>query len=96
MSSYVVLARWTDQGIKGVKETVRRAHQFRADCERRGIRVHDLFWTQGRYDVAVILEAPDEQALMAETLALGSLGNARTETLRAFTDVEMEGILRKL
>ena len=96
MANYVVLARWTDQGVRAAKETVRRAQQFRADCERRGIKVHDFVWTQGRYDIVFTLEAPDEKAMMAAMLALGNLGNARTETLRAFTENEMEEALRKM
>ncbi len=96
MPNYVVLTRWTDQGVRTVKETVQRAQQFRADCERRGIKVHDFLWTQGRYDTVVSLEAPDEQTMMAAMLALGNLGNVRTETLRAFTEGEMEETLRKI
>ncbi len=96
MPNYVILNRWTDQGVRTVKETVQRAQQFRADCERRGIRVHDILWTQGRYDTVVSLEAPDEQTVMAAMLALGNLGNVRTETMRAFTENEMEETLRKM
>ena len=96
MANYVVLMKWTDQGVRTVKETVQRAGAFRADCERRGIRVHEFFWTQGRYDMAWSLEAPDEQAMMAAMLALSNLGNVRTETLRAFTENETEEILRKV
>jgi uncharacterized protein with GYD domain len=95
-ANYVVLARWTDQGVRTVRETVQRAQQFRMDCERRGIKVHDFVWTQGRYDTVFSLEAPDELTMMAAMLALGNLGNARTETLRAFTENEMEEALRKM
>lgn len=96
MPNYVILNRWTDQGARTVKETVQRAQQFRMECERRGIRVHDIVWTQGRYDTVISLEAPDEQAMMAAMLALGNMGNVRTETMRAFTEGEMEETLRKM
>ena len=96
MPNYVVLNRWTDQGARTARETLQRAHQFRAECERRGIRVHDIAWTQGRYDTIMSLEAPDEQTMMAAMLALGNLGNVRTETLRAFTEGEIEETLRKM
>ena len=96
MPTYVVLTRWTDQGVRTVKETVQRAGAFRTDCERRGIRVHEFLWTQGRYDLVWSLEAPDEQTMMAAMLAIGNLGNVRTETLRAFTENEMEETLRKV
>src|SRR5215472_9225608 len=94
MPTYVVLSRWTDQGARTVKETLQRAGAFCADFERRGIRVHEIFWTQGRYDTVWSVEAPDEQAMMAAMLALGNLGNVRTETLRAFTEQEIEATLR--
>jgi uncharacterized protein with GYD domain len=96
MANYVILVRWTEQGIKDVKDTLQRAQQFRNDCERRGIRVTGLYWTEGRYDLAITLEAPDEQTMMAEVLGLCSLGNVHTETLRAFTESEMGAILRKI
>ena len=96
MPTYVVLMRWTDQGVRTVKETAQRAGAFRADCERRGIKVHEFFWTQGRYDLVWSLEAPNEQTMMATMLALGNLGNVRTETLRAFTEQEMGETLRKV
>lgn len=96
MSNYVLLIRWTDQGVRAVKETAKRAGAFRTDCERRGIRVHEFLWTQGRYDMVWSLEAPNEQTMMAAVLALGNLGNVRTETLRGFTEMEMDETLRKV
>ncbi len=96
MATYVVLAHWTDQGVKNVKDTVKRTQQFRSDCERRGIKVLGTYWTQGRYDMIAFVDAPDEQTVMAELLAMESLGNIRTEKLRAFTETEMDAILRKM
>jgi uncharacterized protein with GYD domain len=96
MATYVTLANWTDQGSKNVKDTLQRTQQFRADCERRGIKVLGVFWTQGRYDMVAFVDAPDEQALMADILAMQSKGNIRTETMRGFTEVEVDAALRKL
>lgn len=96
MPTYVSLFKWTDQGVRNAKDTVKRAREFRADLERRGGKLLSIYWTQGQYDLAVTMEAPDEQTAMAELLALGGLGNVRTETLRAFDESEMETILRKL
>lgn len=96
MPTYVGLVKWTDQGVKNARETVQRARAFREDLERRGGKLLAIYWTQGRYDIAVTMETPDEQTAMAELLALGSLGNVRTETLRAFSESEMEAILQKL
>jgi uncharacterized protein with GYD domain len=96
MPTYVSLFKWTDQGVRNAKDTVKRAREFRADLERRGGKLLSIYWTQGQYDLAVTMEAPDEQTAMAELVALGGLGNVRTETLRAFDESEMETILRKL
>jgi uncharacterized protein with GYD domain len=96
MATYITLTRWTDQGIRDVKGLVQRAQNFRIDCERRGIKVLGIYTTQGRYDTVLILEAPDEQAMMRGMLALESLGNVRTETLRAFNEVEIQAILQKI
>ena len=96
MATYVLLIYWTDQGIKNVKGLVQRAQQFRNDCERRGIKVQGTFWTQGRYDMVAFIDAPDEQVMVANALAMRSQGNVRTETLRGFTETEIDTILRKV
>jgi uncharacterized protein with GYD domain len=96
MSTYVTLIKWTDQGARSAKDTVERSRQFRADLERRGGKLLSLYWTQGHYDVITTVEAPDDQTIMAALLAIGALGNVRTETLRAFNESEMEAILRKV
>lgn len=96
MPTYVTLVSWTEQGVKNARDTVRRAREFRADVERRGGKLLNIYWTQGRYDIVSVVDFPDEQTAMAELLMLGGLGNIRTETLRAFSDSEMEEIIRKI
>ena len=96
MATYVILANWTDQGIRNVKDTIQRAQNFRAQCEQRGIKVLSFHWTQGRYDNIVVLEAPDEQTAMASLFASCQMGYIRTETLRAFSEADMGAILQKL
>lgn len=96
MATYVALMRFSEQGIKNAKDTVQRAHQFRADLERRGCKFISEYWTQGQYDIVETFEAPDDQTAMAALLALGSLGNVRTETLRAFDEAEMNTIIQQM
>ena len=96
MATYVTLVSWTEQGVKNAQDTTRRAREFRGDVERRGGKVLGLYWTQGRYDIVATVDFPDEQTAMAELLALGRIGNVRTETLRAFDENEMEHIIRKI
>ncbi len=96
MPTYVTLVKWTEQGAKNARDTVKRARELRSDIERRGGKLHSIHWTQGEYDIVTVAEFPDEQTGMAELLALGSLGNVRTETLRAFSESEMEAIIKKI
>jgi len=96
MVTYVVLAKFTDQGVRNAKESPKRADAFRQLAKTFGVTVKDVFWTQGRYDVVTIVEAPDEASAMSLSLSLGALGNVRTESLRAFSSVDMETIVGKM
>ena len=96
MPTYVALINYTEQGVKGINDTVQRARAARTQMEQRGVRMVSLVWTQGRYDLVGIIEAPDEQTASAALLGVASGGNIRTETLRAFDEAEMEAILQKL
>ena len=96
VSTYVVLYKFTDQGAKNVKDTVQRASEARADNERRGFKVQGIYWTQGQYDMVAVVEAPDEQAMMAGLFNIASAGNVRSETLRAFTAEEMQAAIKKM
>ncbi len=93
MPTYVVLYRFTDQGLKGIKDTVKRAREIRAENEKRGFKVIGMYWTQGRYDLVAIMEAPSEDAMLAGLFNIAQAGNVHSETLRAHTEAEMEKAL---
>lgn len=93
MPTYVVLYRFTDQGLKNIKETVKRAREVRAENERRGFKVLGIYWTQGRYDLVAVMDAPSEEAMTAGLFNVAEAGNVHSETLRAFTEAEMEKAL---
>jgi uncharacterized protein with GYD domain len=96
MPTYVSLFKWTEQGIKGAKDTVKRSEEARRRIEQQGGHIHEIYWTQGAYDIVTIAEFPDEETGMAFLIALGMQGNVRTETLRAFSAEDMQRILQKL
>ena len=96
MGRYVVLANFTDQGIRTVKDTTRRAKAFRELATQLGGKVGEIYWTLGRYDVVLTLEASNDETAAAILTKAGSLGNLKSETLRAFSEKEMDGILAKL
>ncbi len=96
MPTYVTLVRFTDQGIRNIKDSPKRAKAFRTLCEKLGGRVKDIYWTLGRYDIVTIVEVPDDVTMEALVYSLGSLGNVRTESLRAFTAQETSQAIGKL
>ncbi len=96
MARYVLLLNWTEQGIKGYKETVNRAAAARQAFEKKGSRVLDCYWTLGSYDLVLTAEAPDDETITAISIGLGALGNVKTTTLRAFNEEEMRKILQKV
>jgi uncharacterized protein with GYD domain len=96
MATYIVLSSFTEQGIRSVKDTTKRADMVRQVAKKFGVTVREFFWTLGSYDVVIIMEAPDDASMTAFGLAIGAEGNVRTQTLRAFSREEMNGILAKL
>lgn len=96
MVTYIVLATFTDQGIKNAKDSPKRAEAFRQMAKTFGVTVKDIFWTQGRYDIVTLIEAPDEFSATALNLSLSALGNIRTESLRAFSAADMATIVGKM
>ena len=96
MPRYVVLVNWTEQGLKNVKQTLQRTDSGADLAQKHGLKLEQAYWTVGAYDMLTIFEAPDEEALSAHLLEIGSLGNVRTTTLRAYDEQEMSGILQRL
>ena len=96
MSTYIVLASYTDQGIRNVKETTKRADAVREVAKKFGVTAREFYWTMGAHDVVVVFEAPDDASMTALTMTIGSAGNVRTETMRAFSRDEMQAVLAKV
>jgi len=96
MLNYVVLASFTDQGLKSIKDTTKRADAAKEFAGKFGVKMNEIYWTQGQYDIVTLCQANDEASISAFGLALSSQGNVKFQTLRAFTRDEMNGILSKL
>jgi uncharacterized protein with GYD domain len=96
MATYVGLIQFADQGIRNIKDTVKRGDVAIAEAEKMGMKITDAFWTMGAYDVVVLLDAPNDETATAFALKVSSLGNVKTHTLRAFRREEMESILAKI
>ena len=95
MPNYVVLYRFTEQGRKSVKESVRRAAEVRKQNEARGFKVLGHYWTQGRYDLVAVVDAPSDEAMVAGLFGIAEAGNVASESMRAYTAEEMQKLLAK-
>jgi uncharacterized protein with GYD domain len=96
MAHYVVLIDWTEQGIENIQSTMDRADAATGLLSSLGGELTDLKWTVGAHDLVATADAPDDETMAAFALALGSQGNVRTTTMRAFDRDEMAGVLAKL
>ncbi len=96
MPRYIVLMKLTDQGIKAVKDAPGRIEAGQKAIERMGGKLTDFYMVMGEYDYVALSEFPNDEAAATFALALGSLGNVRTTTLRAYTREEFAGIVKKL
>ena len=96
MPTYISLYKFTDQGIKGIKEIPSRIEEAVKNYEKMGGKVIGVYPVLGEYDIVAIGEAPSDETAMTFALALGSQGNVRTTTLKAFTTEEFKEIVKKL
>jgi uncharacterized protein with GYD domain len=96
MASYILLASYTEQGIKGIKDTVKRTSIVKEMAKKAGVDMKESYWTLGQFDVVALFEAPDDATMTAFSLSVAKLGNVKTQTLRAFSGKEMSDILAKL
>jgi uncharacterized protein with GYD domain len=96
MAVFISLVNLTQQGIRDFKDSPDRAAKFKSLAEKLEVKVKEVYWTMGVHDAVLILEAPDDETVTAAMLGLGSLGNVRTQTLRAFSSSEMKEIISKV
>lgn len=96
MVTYIGMLNFTDKGIQSAKETTKRAAVAKEMAQKLGVNMRDIYWTMGDCDVVCVLEAEEEQALAAFSLAVAMQGNVHTRSLRAYTAEDMDKILAKL
>lgn len=92
MPTFVTLVNFTDQGIKNIKSSPDRLQAFKSEAEKMDVKVKDVYYTVGSYDIVTVVEGAGE-AVTAVLLKIGALGNIRTQTLRGFSPEEMKKIL---
>jgi uncharacterized protein with GYD domain len=96
MSTYFILINWTDQGIKNIKDSPKRVEAAKTAVKAIGGDVKSFYMLQGKYDAVLILEVPTDEALAKFLLKIGSLGNVRTTTLKAYSETEYRNIIAAL
>ena len=96
MATFISLVNFTEQGIQNYKVSPERAAKFKSMAQKAGATVKEIYWTIGTCDAVIIMDAADDETMAAIMLGLGSLGNVRTQTLRAFNSSEMEQVISKV
>lgn len=96
MATFIALSNFTEQGIRNVKDSTKRAAVVEEAAGRFGAKMTQLYWTLGQHDLVAVIDAPDDASATAFALSIGMAGNIRTTTLRAFSRDEMNAILSKL
>ncbi len=96
MATYVATVKFTPQGVAAIKNTVKRSNDFKAAAKKLGVKVTGIYWTLGRFDGLLVMDANDEQSVTAAMLQLAAQGNVHTQTARAFNSNEIAEIVGRL
>ncbi len=96
MPTYVTLFKWTEQGIKTIKDAPARIDASKKLVESMGGKILGLYVTMGDYDIVAVTEGPNDEAASAIALSIALKGNARTTTMRAFTESEFAQVVKKV
>jgi uncharacterized protein with GYD domain len=96
MPTYIILINYTDQGIRNIKDSPKRYDAAKKLLKGMGGEFKQFYLTMGAYDLAAVVEAPSDEAIAKFALAVGSLGNVRTTTLKAFPEDEYRKIIAAL
>ena len=96
MPTYISLARWTDQGIRNIKEAPQRIDAFKKVVQAAGGKLTGFYVTMGKYDIVTIVDAPNDEAVANIVLSTESKGNVRIQTLKASTEDQFRTIVAKI
>jgi uncharacterized protein with GYD domain len=96
MTTYVMLANWTEQGIRNARDSATRLDKARNALTAMGGKFSSVFLTMGEFDLVIVYEAPDDAIAARFSIQLGMLGNVRTNTLKAFPEDAYREIIASL
>ena len=95
MATFITTIKFTQQGIKAIDDTTKRAASLKVAARKMGVKITAIYWTLGDHDGVLIFDAADDETASAWLVHVGNLGNVHTTTCRAFTAAEMDKILAK-
>lgn len=96
MATYISLIQFTQQGLAAIKESPKRIDLARKAFEEAGAKLKDFYFVMGEYDIVIVVEAPSDEVVAKVSVILGSKGNVRTKTCRAFTEAEYRKLIKSL
>ena len=96
MPTYVTLVRYTDQGIRNIKESPARLEAAKKLAQSAGAEIKSFYLALGTYDIVLTVDAPNDETAAKIVLSIGSLGNVRTDTLRVFNETEFRKLIASL
>jgi uncharacterized protein with GYD domain len=96
MATYISLIQYTQQGLATIKESPKRLDAARKAFEQAGAKIKEFYLVMGEYDIVIVAEAPNDEAITKTSLMLASKGNIRTRTSRAFTEPEYRKLIDSL
>ncbi len=96
MPTYILLSRFTPQGLQNIRDGPSRLDAARRTFKGLGAELKDFYLVTGQYDAVVVIEAPDDEAVAKASMAIGSQGNVRIETLRAFSEDQYRDLVAAL
>lgn len=96
MPTYISLIQYTQKGLEGIKDSPKRLDAARKLYDEAGAKLRDFYLVMGEYDIVTISDAPNDEAMAKLSLILGTKGNIRTRTLRAFSEAEFRKIVASL
>jgi uncharacterized protein with GYD domain len=96
MPTYVTLMRFTDQGIRSIKESPARLEAAKKTFQAAGGEIKAFYLALGNYDAVLVSEGPNDETAARLALTVGSLGNIRTDTMRVFTEAEYRKLISSI
>jgi len=96
MPTYISLIRFTQKGMETIKDGPKRVEAAKQQFRAAGGELKAFYLVTGQYDAVAISELPNDEAAARLALGTGSMGNVRTETLRAFSEDEYRKIIAAL